>query len=163
MLRIRIATEADSETIRSVYRAAQEFMIRTGNPNQWGRSYPDEERIRADIRQNACRVLCDETGIHGVFALFRGAEPTYARIEGGEWLNSAPYVTIHRMAGDGTVHGLFRCAVQYCKGLSDNIRIDTHADNRIMQTLIEKNGFVKCGIIHVSDGTPRIAYHWTER
>ena len=29
-----------------------------------------------------------------------------------------------------------------------------------MQKLIEKNGFVKCGIIHVKDGTPRIVYHW---
>ena len=29
--------------------------------------------------------------------------------------------------------------------------------------LIEKSGFKKCGIIHVRDGSPRIAYHWTAR
>ena len=28
---------------------------------------------------------------------------------------------------------------------------------------MEKNGFTKCGIIYVKDGTPRIAYHWTDR
>jgi RimJ/RimL family protein N-acetyltransferase len=39
-----------------------------------------------------------------------------------------------------------------------NIRIDTHRDNAIMQHLLEKNGFVKCGIIYVEDGSPRIAY-----
>ena len=32
------------------------------------------------------------------------------------------------------------------------------ADNQIMQHLLEKNGFTRCGIIHVADGTPRIAY-----
>ena len=30
--------------------------------------------------------------------------------------------------------------------------------NKIMQHLLEENGFTKCGIIHVEDGTPRIAY-----
>ena len=28
----------------------------------------------------------------------------------------------------------------------------------IMQHLLEENGFTRCGIIHVEDGTPRIAY-----
>ena len=36
--------------------------------------------------------------------------------------------------------------------------IDTHEDNHIMQHLITKNGFQKCGIISAHDGTPRIAY-----
>ena len=39
-----------------------------------------------------------------------------------------------------------------------NIRIDTHEDNRIMQHLLDKYGFAKCGCIYVEDGTPRIAY-----
>lgn len=50
---------------------------------------------------------------------------------------------------------------KYCKNISQNIRADTHADNQIMQKLMEKNGFMKCGIIYVKNGTPRIAYHWT--
>ena len=73
-----------------------------------------------------------------------------------------PYLTIHRLAGDGQVHGLFQCVADYCKNISRNIRVDTHANNRIMQKLMEKNGFTKCGIIYVKDGTPRIAYHWTD-
>ena len=36
--------------------------------------------------------------------------------------------------------------------------MEVHADNKIMQHLLEENGFTKCGIIHVEDGTPRIAY-----
>ena len=68
--------------------------------------------------KKVCKVIYDETGIHGVFALFDGAEPTYAHIEEGEWLNDEPYVTIHRLAGDGRVHGLFQCAAEHCKLLS---------------------------------------------
>ena len=86
----------------------------------------------------------------------------YEHIEDGNWLNDKPYLTIHRLAGDGQVHGLFQCVADYCKNISRNIRVDTHANNRIMQKLMEKNGFTKCGIIYVKDGTPRIAYHWTD-
>ena len=43
----------------------------------------------------------------------------------------------------------------------DNLRIDTHKDNKIMINLIEKAGFERCGTIYVDDGTPRIAYQKT--
>lgn len=56
-----------------------------------------------------------------------------------------------------------QCAREHCKLLSPNVRVDTHANNTTMQRLIEKSGFKKCGIIHVRDGSPRIAYHWTAR
>lgn len=161
MLHIRNATAQDLGQIMDIYKHAQGYMIQSGNPTQWGHVYPDAALIQSDICQNACMVICDETGIHGVFALFAGTDPTYARIDGRNWLNDAPYLTIHRIAGDGTVHGLFGCAVSYCKGIAQNIRIDTHADNKAMQHLIEANGFTRCGIIHVADGTPRIAYQWT--
>ena len=61
-------------------------------------------------------------------------------------------------AGDGEVHGIFEEIVSFCEKNIAHLRIDTHEDNKIMQHLIEKNGFVKCGIIHVADGSPRIAY-----
>ena len=48
--------------------------------------------------------------------------------------------------------------IAWCLEHCESLRADTHADNKIMQHLLEKNGFTKCGIIHVEDGTPRIAY-----
>ena len=162
MLSIRNAEEKDFERIMEIYRSAQEYMLRSGNPNQWKRSHPAPALIREDIARHICKVVCDEVGIHGVFALLEGADPTYARIEGGRWLNDAPYLTLHRVAGDGQVHGVFRCAVDYCKTLSPNLRADTHADNKTMQHLLEKNGFVKCGTIYLASGDPRIAYQWTK-
>lgn len=161
-MNVRKATSSDLNDIMEIYRIAQDFMIENGNPNQWGHTYPSHDLIIDDIDSRICNVICDENDIiHGVFALVFGDEPTYEHIENGRWLNDDEYVTIHRIAGDGKVRGIFNSTVEYCKNLSDNIRIDTHESNRIMQRLIEKNGFQKCGIIYVRD-SPRIAYHWSK-
>ena len=37
MLSLRNATEADLGEIRRIYEYAQDYMIRSGNPTQWGR------------------------------------------------------------------------------------------------------------------------------
>lgn len=161
MLNIRTAIDADLDRIMVIYKFAQDYMSKNGNPTQWGYSYPDEALIVSDIQQNICKVIFDENGIHGVFALFDGTEPTYARIENGAWLNDETYITIHRIASDGQVHGLFQCAVDYCKNKSRNIRVDTHANNLTMQRAIEKNEFTRCGTIYVKDGSARIAYQWS--
>jgi len=145
MLQVRKAIEQDFEKIMEIYRYAQDFMIQSGNPDQWGHFYPDQELVKADIRDGLCHVICDETGIHGVLALLAGDEPTYQYIENGAWLNDAPDVAIHRIAGDGQTHGIFRCAADYCKSISANVRIDTHENNTTMQRQIEKNGFKRCG------------------
>ncbi len=160
MLEIRKATIDDLGRLMEIYRSAQDYMVRSGNPNQWGYSYPDSDIIRSDIEKGVCNVISDSGVIHGVFALFTGVDPTYLRIDGGSWLNDEPYVTIHRIAGDGKVHGIFKCAVDYCKSISSNVRIDTHKDNKTMQNLIVRSGFVKCGIIYVRDMSPRLAFQW---
>ena len=157
---IQKARIEDLDKIMGIYRIAQDYMIESGNPNQWGHTYPSEDLIKGDIENEVCYLIFDDDSFHGVFALFDGIEPTYEYIEDGEWLNDEEYVTLHRIASDGKVHGIFRCAIEYCKSISDNIRIDTHNSNETMQKLIEKNGFVKCGTIYVRDGSPRIAYQW---
>ena len=162
-MHIRKAQKDDLNTIMEIYGIAQDFMIASGNPTQWGHNYPTEELIISDIDNEICYLVCDNDTPHGVFALFRGKEPTYSYIENGEWLNDDEYVTVHRIASDGKVKGVFNCVIDYCKGICDNIRIDTHHDNIIMQKLIEKNGFDKCGIIYVADGSPRIAYQYTKK
>lgn len=161
-LSVRRAVAEDLNRIMYIYSSAQEFMIASGNPTQWGHFYPDEDLIRDDIEKAICFLAYENNEIHGVAALCEGDEPSYQYIENGEWLNNDKYVTVHRIAGDGAVHGVFDCIIDYCKGKYDNIRIDTHNDNKVMQHLIEKSGFQKCGTIYVFDGTPRIAYQWTE-
>ncbi|MCR5546765.1 MAG: N-acetyltransferase [Lachnospiraceae bacterium] len=157
MLEIRSATKDDLKSIMNIYKTAQDYMIASGNPTQWGRTYPTRELIQSDINKGVCFLICEADIVHGVFALFEGVEPTYEYIDGA-WLNDDSYVTIHRLAGDGKVHGIFQSVIEYCKQCCSNIRVDTHNDNKTMQSLIEKHGFMKCGTIYVRDGSPRIAY-----
>ena len=110
------------------------------------------------IEKGQLYVIKDDTGIHGVFAFIIGKESTYEKIEQGAWISDTEYGTLHRVAGDGTIHGIFDKIVDFCGRKIEHLRVDTHEQNRIMQHLISRNGFQKCGIIHVLDGTPRIAY-----
>ncbi len=157
---VREAAPEELDAIMAIYRSAQEFMIRSGNPTQWGRFNPTREMIEADIAAGRCRVLTEDGTVHGVFAMCPGEEPNYRVIEDGAWPNDAPYVAIHRVAGDGKVRGVFRTAADYCAARYDHIRVDTHENNRVMQRKIEAYGFVRCGVIRLANGSPRIAYQW---
>ena len=70
------------------------------------------------------------------FVLRGGADPTYDIIYDGKWPNDKPYATIHRIASSGEATGIMHTALQYALTLYDNIRIDTHRDNLVMQHLL---------------------------
>lgn len=159
---LRQAQLNDLPRIEEIYAYARSFMVSTGNPDQWGSTYPATEQLHHDIRQGRLYVLYNDTGIHGVFYFFIGEDPTYAQIFDGAWHLDAPYGTIHRIAGDGA-GGILRAAVEFCSGKIGYLRIDTHGDNRVMQNALKKLGFQPCGTIYVSDGTPRIAYDRPEK
>ena len=157
---IRRATPEDFDKIMGIYKIAQNIMIESGNPTQWGHTNPKKETVKEDIKKKISYLICDDENIYGVFVIVEGDEPTYKVIENGNWLNNEEYIKIHRIASNGAKKGVFKCLINYCKSKSNNIRIDTHNDNKIMQKLIERNGFKKCGRIYVADGSPRIAYQW---
>jgi GNAT superfamily N-acetyltransferase len=112
-----------------------------------------------DIDSNRLFVYTVNGCLEAVFAFILGPDPTYAKIEDGQWLNDeVPYGTIHRLASAGDRRGVASEVIAWCLEHCESLRADTHADNKIMQHLLEKNGFARCGIIHVEDGTPRVAY-----
>lgn len=158
---ITLAKEKDLAEIQRIYAYAREFMKNTGNPDQWKDDKPALNVLINDIEKHQLYIVKDGNKIHGVFAFITGEDPTYADISGGKWLFDSEYGTIHRVAGDGKVKGLFDTILDFCGSKISHLRIDTHRDNKIMQHLIEKNGFVKCGIIYAADGSPRIAYEKT--
>ena len=159
-LTVRPAAPGDLPALAAIYRAARAFMAASGNPTQWGTTDPRPELLRQDIAQGQLYVLCDGDTPRAAFALVPGEDPTYAAIDGA-WLSDAPYATIHRIAADGERPGVFGRSIAFCRSRCGNLRIDTHHDNRTMQHLVEKYGFTRCGIIHVEDGSPRIAYQYT--
>ena len=157
-LEIRHATAQDLPAIEALYAAARAYMKENGNPNQWGDRYPDEATVADDLARERL-YLCTEKGeILGVFCYFFGSDPTYATITEGSWPNDRPYGVIHRIATAAHQRGVASFCFAHCLSLCGNLRIDTHRDNLPMQRALAKNGFVYCGIIHLENGDPRLAY-----
>lgn len=158
---VRRAVPADLARIAELYRGARHFMRRSGNPTQWLGGYPGFAVVKADIRAGRCYVLSEGNQIRGVFVFFLGEDPTYAVIDGA-WRQEGPYGVIHRVAGDGRTPGIFRRCFEFCREQAPSLRVDTHRDNLPMRRAVEKAGFQYRGIIHLADGSPRMAYEYTE-
>ena len=110
---IRKAQMNDLEEICKIYTLARQFMIQTGNPNQWKDGYPEKKLLAEDIQSQQLYVY-ETNQIHGVFALIIGEDPTYAYMEQGHWLDDSTYGTIPRIASDGTMPGFFTKVVDFC-------------------------------------------------
>ena len=135
-------------------------MRENGNPYQWGTGYPNDEIIIEDIKSG---VLYTDEGVNFAFVLM-GEEEAYKTIYEGKWLNNEPYITLHRIAGNGKVKGVFSRIFEFSlekmkeAGLS-NLRIDTHEKNLTMQNAVTRQGFVRCGSVKLREGE-RIAYQY---
>ena len=95
-------------------------------------------------------------------------EPTYDKIYDGHWLtgdDSRDYIAIHRVAiavasrGSGASAFMMQYAAELARGIGrKSVRIDTHEGNVVMRRMLEKNGFVYCGVIYLDSGAARVAY-----
>jgi len=157
-MKIREAEYNDLECIMDIYDRARKYMIANENSKQWGNGYPRQELLQKDIKEKHCYVCVDQDIVLAVFILIYGKDETYATIENGTWLNDYKYATIHRLASSGKVNGIANACIEWCKNQYSNLRADTHEDNKVMQHVLKKNGFIECGTIYVKDGTKRIAY-----
>ena len=155
---VRRTRKEDVPEVVAIYDAARIRMRASGNSGQWVNGYPVEKDVLNDIRNGTGFVIERSGSVCGAFAFIVCRDPTYGSIEGGSWPNDLPYGTIHRIAGKEKTHGIFQRCVQYCLTVIPELRVDTHADNALMQHVVEKNGFVRCGVIRLLDGSPRIAY-----
>ena len=148
-----------------VFEGAKQIMRASGNLYQWNDGYPSEDIVLQDIEASNCYVACKKSdgAILGTMALIEGPDPTYSAIEGA-WPDEKPYYVIHRIAvaapGQDLARKMFDWAYSHIspKGY-DTIRIDTHRDNCIMKHVLTKYGFTECGVIRLSNGDPRDAYH----
>ena len=157
-MNIRRALITDLPNLMEIYEYARKLMIASGNANQWINGYPSAELIASGINKGECYVcMNDENRIVGTFCFIIGDDPSYTHIEGA-WLNEKPYATIHRLAASGEEKGVADACLHWCMKQNDNIRIDTHEENLIMQNILKKYDFIYCGIIYVANGTPRFAY-----
>lgn len=158
---IRKTTPEDLPRLLEIYESARSFMAKSGNPAQWGNAWPPTSLLERDIQSGHSYACLHDRRVVGTFFFNFGKdiEPTYAVIIDGKWQNDGPYGVIHRLAGDGSVKGIGAYCINWCYEQCCHLRVDTHPDNQVMQRLLTKLGFKRCGIIHVmQDNRPRIAF-----
>lgn len=157
-MQIRKTRSKDIDTVMGIYERARIRMQKEGNPTQWGQHHPPQTLIEQDIQEGNSYVCIEDDAIVGVFYFSISNDPTYNFIKDGHWLSDEPYGVIHRIAIDIPYKGYAKKAIQWCFDCHPNLRIDTHADNKVMQRALQKNGFTYCGIIYVQDGSERLAF-----
>lgn len=157
-MQIRPTKLEDLETIQAIYEEARQFMRLNENHAQWVNGYPSDELLTADIQEGNSYVCEKEGQIVGVFAFIIGQDPTYTDIYEGNWLNDEEYGVVHRLGALPSEKGVGTFCLEWCYQQMPNIRIDTHGANVPMQRLLVKLGYQECGVIYVTDGTPRVAF-----
>ena len=161
-MEIRNTTTADLDQVMEIYKQARAFMRAHDNPTQWAGGWPTCEQIEADIKNGTGFVCVHQGKIAGVLCCFVGTEPTYAHIEDGNWLSDTPYAVVHRIASSGEFKGTGSFMMKWAYSQHNNVRVDTHKDNYVMQNMLKKLGYSYCGIIHLANGDPRLAYQKCE-
>lgn len=155
---IRKSEASDIEAIVAIYHRARDFMAASGNREQWVNAYPQRELIQQDIQQGHSYVCCAGEEVLAVFYFAIEAELNYANIYEGHWLNDEAYGVVHRIAASGRQKGMAAWCLAWCFQQISNIRIDTHKANLPMQKVLQKLDYAYCGIIHLADGSERLAY-----
>lgn len=158
-MEIRRAAMEDLETIMDLYDQGRRYMRRSGNHNQWINGYPGRELVTEDIRLGRSWLITEEDRAEAVFYFHAGRdiEPTY-RVIDGAWLDDGPYGVLHRVASAGRVRGVMELCTAWGLERCPSLRVDTHRDNRPMQSALERCGYRYCGVIVIGDGTERLAY-----
>lgn len=157
---------SDIEVLMAIFHEAQGTIAALGI-DQWQNGYPSEPVVEDDVAKGQSFCVRKDGVICGTFVLV-DHEPLYDNIEDGHWLtgdDGDDYIAMHRVAvavamrGQGVPPLMIEYAAEQarCRG-KRSIRIDTHRGNVVMRRMLEKNGFNYCGIIHLANGDPRVAY-----
>ena len=166
-MNFRKSTKSDVSKIMEIVKQAQEYFKSQGI-DQWQNNYPNDEVINNDINNGESYVMLDGDDIVATTVISFAKEKSYENILDGKWITNGDYVVIHRIAVENThkgkrlSHKIIKYTEEVCKQNNiHSIKVDTHEDNILMQSLLKKNGFEYCGIVYLEDGGKRVAFEKT--
>ena len=157
-MEIRKTKIEELDKVMEIYAYARKFMAEHDNPNQWKNNKPSKEQIEQDILAGKHHVCIEDGNIAAVFYFAKETDPTYVNIYEGKWLNDEEYAVVHRIASAGTVKGAGSFCMNWAASQCENLKIDTHKDNYVMQNMLKKCGFMPCGTIYLENGEERIGF-----
>ncbi len=159
-------TKKDIDRVMVILGEARQSIGKLGI-DQWQYGYPSRDIIKDDVDRGFSYVVREEADgeIFATFCLKEDKEPTYDKIYEGEWLTNEDSFALHRIAicnakrGKGMASSIIEFIVQKCRDNKiHSLKVDTHKGNIPMRKMLEKHGFVCCGIIHLATGEERVAY-----
>lgn len=160
-MKIRKAVSSDITRIDEIYKIAKAYMNKEGNTTQWSDNYPSLQTIKDDLDKEWLYVVeNDEERVVAVFVFTLIEEPSYRDID-GEWHYDERYGVIHRIASDGSGHGITKLIYSEALKTIPYLRVDTHRANKTMRAALKAFGFRECGKVYYTrdnERTERIAY-----
>ena len=168
MDKIRLAKLEDANQIVELFEDAKE-KFKEEKTFQWAGTYPNIESFYNDLENNVVYVYESEGVILGASTIQYSIDHNYDYIDGA-WLNNEKYASIHRIVVSRKAQcrsigtKLYqKCEEEVYKNNIRNIRVDTYKLNKSMIRLLEKNDFIRCGIIYLARtdvyDRERIAFH----
>ena len=157
----RKATIEDIDSVTAMIKAASARLGAAGI-DQWQRGYPNRESVERDVENGVGMVLCEGDTIIAYGAVIFTGEPAYNDLTGGKWLTEGDYAVVHRLCvneifvGMGFAKRFMSAAEAMASESVKSMRIDTHPDNKIMQSLIDRMGYNYCGDVVIE--SRRLAY-----
>lgn len=161
-------TTSDVPRVMEIIGKAQTYLAAQGI-DQWQTGYPDESAVRNDIALSQGYVWEQDGYVCAITTVAFASEPCYANIYEGNWHTPEPYACIHRLAidsnfrGTGIADALMKASEALVKERGvRGIRVDTHRQNVVMQRMLLRNGYERCGVIYLPEdidfGAERIAF-----
>ncbi len=167
-LNFRKGDQTDADSITEILEKAK-IEIRNMGIEQWQKGYPNRNIVLEDIYKGNSYVLEKNGEIVAVATLTFEKEEPYTNLSEGTWLTDGEYGVIHRIAVDsqfknrGYSSELLKKLEEVAKekGIY-SIKVDTHEGNGSMRRLLEKNGYIYCGVVYLDKepemGQKRIAF-----
>ncbi|MBR2474141.1 MAG: GNAT family N-acetyltransferase [Clostridia bacterium] len=158
----RKATMLDISAVVAIYDGARRILRESGIP-QWQEGVPGRESFITDVQDGVAYVLEDEGKVIATVQII-DSEPYYDKISDGVWTENSAMVA-HRVAVSNECRkkGVGSAILSYAEELAKKngkkaLRLDTHELNYRMRGMLEKNGYIAVGTVHMPSGESRVAY-----
>jgi len=160
-IKTRLAQAADIDAITAIFNAGRAYLKAQGVVQWQCAKAPNRAKAERDVHAGYGYVLIIDEKIAGYAALVPGypGPDIFPKLLEGAWDERHPhYIAIHSVAlaeatrGRGLGLPFLNAMVEQAKALGyKDIRIDTHPDNQIMQTVSQNAGFTRKGTMILPD------------
>lgn len=156
MLQLVKIQPQQTQTAMDIIEDGRAYLKATGI-DQWQAGYPDLPQITKDVAGDNAYFIMEADTILGYVYLDFAAHPAYDAID-GKW-GEGMYAVIHRLTmatvgrGRGLTPAIIDLLAEKLKERNIEIaRVDALEDNKVLLSVLKKNGFVYRGALQTANG-----------